>query len=163
MKLLRFKACLLAMSWGNGESKITDCNGRCRSGWVFGQGFDSPQVHKKSLTGWNPVGLFFCTLRVIEPVKCRKHKGFWTGAHEVQWTSVLRRPSRQARLRLPSGPLKMDCAKTVISDRFRPFQFKKSGVQTGVQKWAKKPVEMRLNNRFYFLHVLESSLEEYQK
>ena len=47
MKLLRFKACLLAMNRGNGESKITDCNGRCRNGWVFGQGFDSPQVHRK--------------------------------------------------------------------------------------------------------------------
>ena len=55
------------MNRGNGESKITDCNGRCRNGWVFGQGFDSPQVHllqvknehKKSLGSLFP-RLFLC-------------------------------------------------------------------------------------------------------
>jgi len=24
---------------------MTNCDGRCRGGWAFGQGFDSPQVH----------------------------------------------------------------------------------------------------------------------
>ena len=33
----------------------------------------------------------------------RKRLGFWTGAHEVRWTSVLRRPERSVD-RLPSGP-----------------------------------------------------------
>ena len=47
MKLLNSRACLFAIEGGNGVSKITDCNGRCRNGWVFGQGFDSPQVHSK--------------------------------------------------------------------------------------------------------------------
>ena len=154
MKLPNYAACLFAAQRGNMRyqvAAITDCNGRCRNGWVFGQGFDSPQVHKNSLTGQSPVGLFFCILRVLEPVTSESTLGFWTGAHEVRWTSVLRRPERSVD-RLPSGPLKMDCVKTaeipylcgfplffyfckkVISDRFRPFQFKKSGVQTGVQK-----------------------------
>ena len=59
MKLLRFKACLLAMNRGNGVSKITDCNGRCRNGWVFGQGFDSPQVHRKEYHEFTRGTLFF--------------------------------------------------------------------------------------------------------
>ena len=26
---------------------MTNYDGRCRGGWAFGQGFDSPQVHRK--------------------------------------------------------------------------------------------------------------------
>ena len=47
MKLPRCTACLLAIHRGKCESTITDCDGRNESGWVFGQGFDSPQVHEK--------------------------------------------------------------------------------------------------------------------
>ena len=65
MKLLKSAACLLAAQGGNGESTITDCNGRCRSGWAFGQGFDSPQVHilsnceKRGNTVFMRVSAFF--------------------------------------------------------------------------------------------------------
>ena len=79
MKLLRFKACLLAMNRGNGESKITDYNGRCRNGWVFGQGFDSPQVHKKKASAHVRWGLFLMDLREILTCKVPKIRGFRQG------------------------------------------------------------------------------------
>ncbi len=37
------------------ECKIMNCNGRCLTGRVFGRGFDSRQVHRKSLVS---TGLF---------------------------------------------------------------------------------------------------------
>ena len=105
---------------------------------------------KKSLTGQSPVGLFFCILRVLEPVTSESTLGFWTGAHEVRWTSVLRRPERSVE-RLPSGPLIMDCIKTaempylcgfplffyfyenIIFYRFRPLK-----TVSDQKKWGKK-------------------------
>ena len=44
MKLLKSRACLRAPDGGN--ETITDYDGRAREGQAFGQGFDSPQLHK---------------------------------------------------------------------------------------------------------------------
>ncbi len=54
---------------------------------------------KKGITNWFVVP-FFVDLRKIELVT-KKTPGFWTGAHEVRWTSVLRRPEQSVD-RLPS-------------------------------------------------------------
>ena len=39
---------------------MTNYDGRCRGGWAFGQGFDSPQVHKKVHCRVKLCGAFFC-------------------------------------------------------------------------------------------------------
>ncbi len=39
---------------------MTNYDGRCRGGWAFGQGFDSPQVHKKQHCRALPYGAVFC-------------------------------------------------------------------------------------------------------
>ena len=39
---------------------MTNYDGRCRGGWAFGQGFDSPQVHKKVHCRVNLCGAYFC-------------------------------------------------------------------------------------------------------
>ena len=66
---------------------------------------------KKSLTGHSPVGLFFLYPSGRRTRNDESTLGFRQG-RKVPVAPVMRRPSRQARLRLPSGPLKMDCVKT---------------------------------------------------
>ena len=89
---------------------MTNCDGRCRGGWAFGQGFDSPQVHRKQHRRALPYGaVFFIALKEVDTRMVRKLR-FRTGAHDVQWTSVLGRPERSGD-RLPEGSLGLSRAK----------------------------------------------------
>ncbi len=45
------------------ESNSNDCDGRCRFGRIFGRGFDSRQVHQKSLTRKNVPKFFRVRVR----------------------------------------------------------------------------------------------------
>ncbi len=88
---------------------MTNYDGRCRGGWAFGQGFDSPQVHRKRGLRVYSQASFSMDLRGVSDLVGRKVR-LSAGAHDVQWTSVLGRPERSGD-RLPSGSLGLSRAK----------------------------------------------------
>ena len=90
---------------------MTNYDGRCRGGWAFGQGFDSPQVHRKRGLRVYSQASFSMDLRgKLGLVKTENAWVFGRGAGPT--------PLRKCH--------------------FRTLCRKKSGVKSRVQKWAKK-------------------------
>ena len=81
---------------------MTNYDGRCRGGWAFGQGFDSPQVHRKRGLRVYSQASFSMDLRGVSYAKGREVRLSAGGArcqwvHNVRWTLVLDGPKWKRR------------------------------------------------------------------